>query len=1073
MSVVNLALESLYIGNGLNLSVGTLSVQPGGNSSLTVSGGGISLIGDSPSPGALQYYGTDAGGNYGWFAYGGGGGGATGAVTVAMLSGYSGFVSGTYATITNLALSGSNLYIDITGMSGQANLNYATSINLGSTGSSLYQYLLGLSGIGNTTITNLASTGSTLYSDLVGLSGQVNNSLASTGSILYKDLTGLSGVLPIIQVTGSSAINPANFSGIGGTLVFISGGYVIVSGGAGGGGSYDPLGTAANTGQILYNDIVGMSGQLNTTIASTGQQSWTAAQNNATNISGNLTSTGSILYQDIVGLSGISNTTITNLGITGSTLYNDLTGLSGAYATTIASTGQQAWNAANNNALNLSGRLVATGALLSAVQVTGSSVINAVNFTGLGGTLVFTSGAFTFVSGAGGGGGSYDPLGTAANTGQILYNDMTGMSGQFNTNLTQTGINLIALIGAAAAGVSSLNGLSGVLTLGSSGYLTFQTGVGALTIGVTGLATAVNLTSTGSTLYVDLTGLSGQFNTNFATVANLALTGSALYVDLTGMSGQANLNYATILNLASTGSTLYGDITSMSGALGTTIASTGSTLYVDLTGLSGQANINYATIVNLGTTGSNLYIDLTGLSGQFNTNFATVVNLGATGSTLYVDITGLSGAHNTLIASTGQQAWNAANNNGINLSGNLTATGATLFQRDTAISGALQAQIAGANGTQVQITGSATQTNANFTGIGGTLVFLSGGYAVISGGAGGGGAGTTIISANNQVIFNNNGTISGDPNLLWSTLSGSLAIGQPNLLPTNPLALAGSGANTYIQASIQNTYSGTGASSDWVATTDNGNDNNGYVDIGINSSTYNQPAYSVGSGNDAYAYVNSGNFAIGTQSSGNVIRFHTDGTRWANIRATISTSGLDILPSGDVRVSGVSLLGFITGLSGITAPIVTPNYVLAGPSVGVTQLVPSYRALVKSDLPAGTTPHTVTFSANGNGSPLITGLQFPFVKIPFGGTLQQWTLGCYPSGSLTVDIYQAANGSGVPYLSMSNGGVAPSIAAGVESGSASFTNWASTSFTGSSNVTLKITTVDGIVQSTTLVLYYQ
>ena len=43
-----------------------------------------------------------------------------------------------------------------------------------------------------------------------------------------------------------------------------------------------------------------------------------------------------------------------------------------------------------------------------------------------------------------------------------------------------------------------------------------------------------NLTTTGSTLYVDLTGASGQFNANFATIINLGTTGSVLYVDLTG-----------------------------------------------------------------------------------------------------------------------------------------------------------------------------------------------------------------------------------------------------------------------------------------------------------------------------------------------------------------------------------------------------------------------------------------------------------------------------------------------------------------------------------------------------------
>jgi hypothetical protein len=61
-----------------------------------------------------------------------------------------------------------------------------------------------------------------------------------------------------VSITGSLTLNTANFTGIGGTIIFTSGGFVFISGGAG--GSFDPLGTAANTGQILYSNIIGFSG---------------------------------------------------------------------------------------------------------------------------------------------------------------------------------------------------------------------------------------------------------------------------------------------------------------------------------------------------------------------------------------------------------------------------------------------------------------------------------------------------------------------------------------------------------------------------------------------------------------------------------------------------------------------------------------------------------------------------------------------------------------------------------------------------------------------------------------------
>lgn len=71
-----------------------------------------------------------------------------------------------------------------------------------------------------------------------------------------------------------------------------------------------------------------------------------------------------------------------------------------------------------------------------------------------------------------------------------------------------------------------------------------------------------------------------------------------------------------------------------------------------------------------------------------------------------------------IIANTGQQVWNAANNNGINLSGNLTATGQTLFNRDVTISGALETKISATGNAAINyatsvgqiISGNLTQT---------------------------------------------------------------------------------------------------------------------------------------------------------------------------------------------------------------------------------------------------------------------------------------------------------------------------------------------------------------------------
>lgn len=86
-----------------------------------------------------------------------------------------------------------------------------------------------------------------------------------------------------------------------------------------------------------------------------------------------------------------------------------LVGASGVLAaqTVLASGILSTGNAANTTSItSLSGFTNAMSGQLSAVRVTGSSTIPIANFTGLGGTLVISSGGLIFISGAAGGGAS-------------------------------------------------------------------------------------------------------------------------------------------------------------------------------------------------------------------------------------------------------------------------------------------------------------------------------------------------------------------------------------------------------------------------------------------------------------------------------------------------------------------------------------------------------------------------------------------------------------------------------------------------------------------------------------------
>lgn len=247
---------------------------------------------------------------------------------------------------------------------------FTSSAILQTTGSTLYNIITALSGADNL---NIANTGQMLYNDIIGLSGIVNN-INSAENLFYRtgsqSLTGNLSVVGqlifnsglqtptqyfgatnytltaqnyIVIATGSPLNvtgiipSPNNSSGTLFTLINNTTGPLQISGVIGVDtnpiiNQYDTLEIYAASGVwnyirqtgsplvstfINFSGYVGnISGALNIIIANTGQQAWTAAQNNGINLSGNLGTTGSNLYNDIIGLSGLLPQYIT----TGSTL---------------------------------------------------------------------------------------------------------------------------------------------------------------------------------------------------------------------------------------------------------------------------------------------------------------------------------------------------------------------------------------------------------------------------------------------------------------------------------------------------------------------------------------------------------------------------------------------------------------------------------------------------------------------------------------------------------------------------------------------------------------------------------
>lgn len=178
--------------------------------------------------------------------------------------------------------------------------------------------------------------------------------------------------------------------------------------------------------------------------------------------------------------------------------------------------------------------------------------------------------------------------------------------------------------------------------------------------------------------------------------------------------------------------------------------------------------------------------------------------------------------------------------------------------------------------------------------------------------------------------------------------TGNVKIGTSSFDATNPEKLlvdagttssfnviSGKGSiDNYLQLNIQNKSATANASSDVVATADNGNESINYVDLGINSSAYSNVTYPIISGaNNAYLYSTGNDFIIGNGTANKNLQFFTGGYATSNERMRITGAGnvgiATTSPSeklqvdGNIRLSGVDRAIFFDATSDPYAGIKT------------------------------------------------------------------------------------------------------------------------------------------------------
>jgi hypothetical protein len=234
--------------------------------------------------------------------------------------------------------------------------------------------------------------------------------------------------------------------------------------------------------------------------------------------------------------------------------------------------------------------------------------------------------------------------------------------------------------------------------------------------------------------------------------------------------------------------------------------------------------------------------------------------------------------------------------------------------------------IGAATGESLSVTGNISANNISFTtSLTGNVANLTGNVTV------GNLSSVNVISAAGNVSGNNlfiTGLANIDGNL---HALGNSHFGQNlSFTPSSANIQYGGTANSYLQLVAQNKDNGTASSTDFVATADNGNDNDTYIDMGINSSAYNQVDYAITGVNDGYVYVSGntttggGQLILATKTAKDIV-FATGGLANANLAARFQHgNGLSV-------VGNVYAPWFIGNVVGN----VTGNIFVAGPNTGV------------------------------------------------------------------------------------------------------------------------------------------
>ena len=499
-----------------------------------------------------------------------------------------------------------------------------------------------------------------------------------------------------------------------------------------------------------------------------------------------------------------------------------------------------------------------------------------------------------------------------------------------------------------------LNAVSASYALNAPYYLltsSFDTFSGSVSTRVTSVeSTASILTSASASLAV-ASGSTSIRLTNLESTASALIIASASFATVSASFSSTSGSLSTrTTNLESTASTLTSASASFASSINSLDSVTGSYATTGSNQFKNSQVITGSLIVTAGVSGS--------FSGSFQGNGSGLTNVPASG---------IVGLQLNQIGS-GSVTASIAPDLGFRVNTNSQITGSLIVSNG--ISGNLNGEVTGSF--------SGSLYNLQNTTLG-HIPFFSQSQILVD---------SAILQVDNgldqgySIAINQNGVDTTNPEALFvyqaSTSSFNVVSGKGNL-------------NNYLQLNIQNLNNGANASSDVVATANNGNESTNFIDMGINGANFTGP---IGNANDAYIYSTGENLHIGNASSGGQhLGFFVGGGD------VVTDNKLQLNPGNLHELTGSlnASAGFTGSLQGNAATATSASYA-ATASYGAD--FTASNALINNTLTAQTLiVQTITSS-----------IQYSSGSNIFGNLLtntQQFT------GSVTVTGSLAVNGSSV------------------------------------------------------------